>query len=124
MKLSNLFLANAIVAIIFGVGFLLIPDKVLGFYALATNEAGILLTQLYGAALVGYAIITWFARSASAEMQRNLVLSLLVTFAVGTVIIVLAELRGVANGLGWVNVVIFVVFTLGYGYFYFMKPKS
>ncbi len=124
MKLSNLFLVNAIVAVLFALGFLLIPEQVLAFFGMSVSEQGIMVTRLFGAALLGYALITWFAQSFSGEMARNLVLSLLVAFLVGSVVVVLGQLRGLANGLGWIVVAIYVLFTLGYAYFYFLKPKS
>ncbi len=124
MKLGNLFLVNAIVAVLFALGFLLIPEQVLALFAMSVSEQGIVIARLFGAALLGYALITWFARSATGEMARNLVLSLLVAFAVGSVVLVLGQLRGLANGLGWIAVAIYVLFTLGYAYFYFLKPKA
>jgi hypothetical protein len=45
-----------------------------------------------------------------------------VGFAVGLVATVLGQLSGAVNALGWSTVVIYALFTLGYGYFQFMKP--
>jgi len=125
MKLSTVFLVNAIVALLFGLGFLLIPEATLAPYGLTLDEVGINIARLYGAALLGYAVLTWSARnSEESAARRAIVLALFLSTGVGFVVSVVNQLSGLANALGWSTVVLFLLFTLAYGYFQFAQPSS
>ncbi len=43
---------------------------------------------------------------------------------VGLVVTLLAQTEGIVNNLGWSTVVLFLFFTLGFGYFYLTRPES
>jgi hypothetical protein len=45
------------------VGFILMPAQLVSFYNVTLNEGGILISQLFGAALLGFGVLNWFARS-------------------------------------------------------------
>lgn len=62
MKLSTLMMVNAIVGAVFGLGFVFAPGQVTSLYS---PEVGVTLryvAQLFGAALLGFAVLTWVAR--------------------------------------------------------------
>jgi hypothetical protein len=42
---------------------------------------------------------------------------------VGFVVILLGQLAGVANALGWSNVAIYLLLALGFAYVQFMEPR-
>ena len=63
MKLSTLFSINAVVAILFGLAFVLAPGLTLSIYGIPANPALNFRGQLFGAALVGFAVISWSARN-------------------------------------------------------------
>ena len=125
MKLSTLLLINAVVAAVFGVLFVLVPGPVLALYGVTPDQVSTYLAQIYGAELVGYAVLTYLARNAAASPLRNaLVLSLFVGDAIGFVASLLAQLKGFANGLGWSSVLIYLLLAVGFGYAYFAQGRQ
>ncbi len=125
MKLSNLMMVTTIVAGIFGIAFVLASGPLMSMYGATLNPAGTLIAQLFGAALIGYAVVNWFARNAKGdEALRAIVLANFVADTVGFIVSLLGQLSGVVNALGWSTVAIYLLLALGYAYFQFMKPSS
>lgn len=125
MKLSTLLTIAAAVAGIFGLAFVLVTDPLVSLYGITLDKAGTLVAQLFGASLLGFAALNWFARTVTdREAQRAIVLGNLVGDGVGFVMILLGQLAGVANALGWSSVAIYLLLTLGFAYFQFMKPRT
>jgi hypothetical protein len=78
--------------------------------------------QLFGAALIGFAVLTWAARNATdSDAGRAILLALCVGDAIGFVVALVGQLGGVVNTLGWSTVAIYLVLALGFGYFRFGK---
>ncbi len=125
MKLSALMIVNAIVAAVFGIGFVLAPSQVMSLYSSEAGATLDLMCQLFGAALIGFAALSWVARNApDSEARRAIVLAFFVGDLVGCVVALLAQLRGVVNALGWSSVVIYLLLAVGFGYFTFAaKPE-
>jgi len=125
MKLSNLLVFNAILALPFGVGFVLVPGTVWSLYGLAPGPAVNLAGQYFGVELIAVGLLCWFARNVSDSIaQRALILAFLIADVIGLVISLIATLSGMFNAVGWSAVAIYLVLSLGYAYFQFMKPSA
>lgn len=125
MKLNVFFIINAIVALIFGLALALVPAQTLNIYGLTMDEAGLLVARLFGAALLGYAALTWLARTQEEDEARHAIVpALFVTNGIGFIIALIGQLGGLVNMVGWVNVVIYAFFTLVYMYFEFMHRPA
>jgi len=130
MKLSALMVVNAIIAVVFGLGFILAPSQVASFYSpeVGAPEVGSVLrvvAQLFGAALVAFAVLTWVARNArDSEARRAILLALFIGDAVGFVIALIAQFGGAVNALGWLTVAIYLLLAIGFGYFVFMAQPE
>jgi hypothetical protein len=125
MKLSNLLMVAAAIAAVFGVGFVVASGPLLSIYGITLDKAGTLVAQLFGALLIGMAILNWFARNVTDPVARRaVVLGNLAGDVVGFVVILMGQLAGIANALGWSNVAIYLLLTLGFAYFQFMEPRS
>lgn len=125
MKLKHLLVINAVIALVYGISYQLIPEKITLLYGVTTGPGVILNVRLLGAALIGIGLLTWFARNISdSETQRAIILSLLVFCLIGFVITVHGTVTGIMSAVGWTGVGIFLFFTLGYGYFQFKKPAT
>jgi len=125
MKLSGLMIVNAIIAAVFGIGFVLVPDQVISLYSAETGATLDLMCQLFGASLLGFAALTWLARNApDSDARRAIVVALFVGDLVGCVVALLARLGGVVNTLGWSTVGIYLVLAIGFGYFAFAAPRG
>lgn len=125
MKLSTLLTINAVVAGVFGVAFVLVPGQVFSLYGAQGSDALTYMGRLFGAAILGYAVLSWFARDvAESEARRAIVLALFIGYVAGFVLSLIGQLGGVVNALGWSTVAIYLLFTIGFGYFQFMKPMA
>ncbi len=124
MSLRTVFTINAIVAVLFGLAFVLAPAAALSPYGVTTDQAGLNISRLFGAATLGYAVLAWSARNAEdSAARRAIVLALFLGFAIGFFASLAGQLTGVVNALGWSTVAIYLLFALGYGYFQFSAPS-
>lgn len=124
MKLSTLFTINAVLAFVFGLGFVFIPGTLVSYYGVELSEQGLVISQLLGAAFLGFAIITWLVRnSAESDVLRAIVLAFFIENAFGFVISLKGQLAGLTNASGWSTVAIYALFAIGYGYFQFQKEN-
>ena len=125
MKASTMFTINAIVAVIFGVVFVVAPAWTLNLYGITSSDPLNYVGQLFGASLLGFAILTFLARNAPASPTRSaIVLALFVSEAIGFVLSLIAQLKGFANALGWSTVAIYLLLALGFGYVQFMGQEN
>ena len=58
------------------------------------------------------------------EARQAVVFGNLTGDVVGFVVILIGQLAGIANALGWMNVAIYLLLALGFAYVQFMQPRS
>lgn len=122
MKLSTLMVIKAIIVIIFGIGFVVIPAPILSLYGASLDPVGILMTRLFGAAFILLAVMLWQAKSdPGSPALKAIVLGVFSGDTIGFVVALLGQLSGLFNALGWLNVVLYFLLALGFGYFSFKK---
>ena len=122
MTYKNFVTFAAVVAFVFGLGFILMPAQLVSFYNVTLNDAGILIARLFGATLLGYGLLNWFGRDFRDEQARQtLMLANLATDAIGFLFALLGQLGGVSgiNSLGWSTVLIYLVLAAGFAYLRF-----
>jgi len=126
MKLSNWMAAKAIVEVIFGIGFVLMPGTLASMFGMTLDPAGALMAQLFGAAFIFGSMVLWLARfePASEGAVRAIILAVVVSNAIGFVVTFVATLSGVWNVLGWLPVALYLVFGLAFAYFQFGKRAA
>ena len=125
MKLGLLFTLNAVIAAAFGIAFIIVPAQLLEAYGVTLTPGTAVVSRLFGAALVGYGVLTWQVRAAaSSDALRAVVLALFVGDVFGFGLSLQGMLAGATNALGWSTVVIYGLLAAGFGYFAFGKPGS
>ena len=125
MTLKNWMSAKALICVIFGLGFVFIPETVASFYDMSINESGVLMSRFFGQAFILLGVLLWLARNTSEQTtQRAFSISVFIGDIVGFVIALMAQLSGVVNALGWLSVVLYLVLALGFGYFLIVKPST
>jgi hypothetical protein len=125
MKLSTLMVVNAVIAAAFGVCFVVVPGQLMSFYGPEVSPQLEYVARLFGAALLGFAVLTWTARNApDSDTRRAILLALVVGDGVGFVVALIGQIGGVMNALGWSTVVIYLLLAIGFGYFCFAQPKA
>ena len=118
MKLATLLSLTGVLAAAFGLAFLLVPVPVLSLYGVHLEPNGAWLARYLGAALLSFGLLAWFARQATdARALRAIVLGYLAFSASSLVLAVLHALSGLTNALAWSTALIYLLLTLGFGYF-------
>ncbi|MFH1183992.1 MAG: hypothetical protein V1755_02995 [Chloroflexota bacterium] len=126
MKLRSLFALDAIVSVLLALGFLLGPATLLKFFGLSTGKSEVMLAQILGAALVGFAALAWFGREAVDLNGIQGTMAALISFsAIGFVVTLLGVMAQVTRAGGaWVLVALFLLSAAGYAYFQFGGPRE
>ena len=127
MKLKHLFIINAILALAYAFGELLIPKTMFSFYFVTeTPTAEVILTARYfGWGLLAVGLITAFAANAPpSEAKQAIVKALFIAEVVGLIVSLMGTLSGTFTAFGWSAVVIYVFLAAGFGYFWFIKPET
>jgi hypothetical protein len=123
MNVRNLFVLNAVLALAFGLGFLLLPGTMVALYGMEALPSANLLGQLFGVELIAVGLLCWFVRGVSdSAAQRAIMLALLIADVAGLIVVLIGTLSGVMNMVGWSGVAIYFVLAVGYTYFRFIKP--
>ena len=126
MKFNTFLAIAAVLAALYGLGFLLIPAITIGLYGITLDVNGLFVARYLGSAFLGVAVLNWLARGlTSQEALGPIILGDLVISVTGLVVAVWDAFAGAGNALSWVTVIIYLFLTLGFGYFQFMaKPGS
>ena len=125
MKLSTLLVVAAVIGAVFGIAFVVATGPLLSIYGITLDKAGTLVAQLFGSLLIGLATLNWFARNVTdPEARQAIVFGNLAGDVVGFVVILLGQLAGIANALGWSNVAIYLLLALAFAYVQFVQPRS
>lgn len=126
VKLSQLMIIKALITLVFGFGFVLVPKAVMSLYGVTLDPAGAMMAQFVGAAFLLLSIVLWLARNApySEVTLRAFVLAIVIGDTIGFIVALLAQLSGVPNALGWLNVALWLLLALGFGYIRFIKKSA
>lgn len=117
MKVKHILIIDAIVLLVFGVGFLFASVWTMDLFDISLGEDGILMTQLLGAFFLGFAILNWMGRRyAVADDVRPLIFANFIASAVGCVVLLLQKLDGMGNAWTWVPIILYLLFALAFGY--------
>jgi hypothetical protein len=94
----------------------------LSIFGATLSEGGMFTAREYGAALFGNLFLCWFAKDAvESDVRRAIILALFVYDLIGFIVTTFTVLSGVLNPLGWLIALVYLFFTLGFGYF-LVKP--
>jgi hypothetical protein len=123
MPLRTLLLIAAVVEAFFGIQFVFVPDFAVAPMGVVLNPAGLLIARMFGAALIAFAFLFWSVRDAAPGAALTAILrAAAIYYAVSTVPLLLGVLGSLANGLGWVTIVLHILLTAGFYNFGFRKP--
>jgi uncharacterized membrane protein YfcA len=125
MKLRNLFLLNTIVALLFALGFLLMPGVLLDLFGFINNAGAKLLGRFIGVELLVGGLITFFARdSRDSHAQEAIILANLIASVVGFIASLAGVISGAMGVMGWLIVATYLLLSLAFGYFQLVGPRG
>ena len=125
MPLRTLLLIAGVIALVFGLGFLLMPTPLLGLYGVSGDPAIVLMSRFFGAALVQLGLVLYLIRDVGdLRTKRGVVIGSFIGSVAGLVVALTGQFWGLVNQFGWSSVAIYALLTLGYGSFMFGTPES
>lgn len=125
MKLAWLLIANAAISGIFGLIGVVFPGPLFDAFGGRSDVGSQFLVQLFGATLLGEALLRLGMRTvAPGEPRRALTSAAFVEYVIAFAVALMAQLSGVTNAAGWIIVALPAAFALGYGYFRFVAPNK
>jgi len=124
--LRYLFYYSAIINLVFGIAFLLLPQNLGSAYAAPLNDAAIVVGRYFGAALLPLAYLSWVAATApSSALKLALVRVVAASQLLGLIVAILAMSAGTIGAAGGIlNVVLEVTSIVGFGYYGFVNTED
>ena len=125
MNYRIMFLINAFIAILLGLGFLVLPDRILSQFGVDGYAATKLLSQFFGTAMLGLGLLLWFAKDVTeVNLQKGMGIALLVGAAAGLVITVMGTTSGILRANWWMAMILYAILGLANAYLVFLKPRQ
>jgi uncharacterized protein YjeT (DUF2065 family) len=116
--LKTTFLVHFIVALIFGLIYLLIPEVWGNLIKWPTQEPAVY--RLVGAAILGFGTSSWLAYKETAWEKVKIVVQMEIVWTIlGTLVMLWGLIFAGLPAIGWVNAVILGAFAVAFGVFYF-----
>lgn len=115
--MNALFTVTMVIEALFAIGFIIAPGAMLANFGVTLDVTATTFARLFGSALISFPILLWFARkSDQPEFKKGVIYSLFAYYLVSTVPLLIAELKGQMNILGWSVIGIHGVLLLWFGY--------
>lgn len=119
-----LFTIGFIVELLAGLALVAVPERVVSVLALEVGAPAMVVLKLYGSTRLGLAVLLWMGRRARGrDIARVVLLTVFVAGATTSTFLVLAQLEGLMNPLGWGVIDVQALLTVAYG-FYLFKPRT
>jgi hypothetical protein len=124
VKLSYVFIYQAVISLVFGIVALAVPATLGSTYGASLDQTARTLAQYFGAAYISIGLVSWFLRNAPPSTER---LAVVRSLAIGALLSLVPDAVAISNGLvnalGWLNVALAIISTLGFGYYGVMKTR-
>jgi hypothetical protein len=105
---------SSIFAILYGIGFLLLPGPSIAIYGTEPESHLVLVVRYFGSALLAFGVLEWFGKDfRDWEAIRGVLIAVTVLNAVGLLLTVSGLVEGLLNATGWSSVVVNAVFLAG-----------
>ena len=120
IKLGTFLAIAAVIAVLFGIGFVLAPGRIVALYGAVLTPAGEVVGRILGSSLIAIALMFWASREQQgADVLRAVLIAGLVANALDLLIMLHATVSGIVSGLGWASVLMHILLAAGFGYFAF-----
>jgi hypothetical protein len=125
MNYRVILILNAIVVVLFGVFFLILPQTALDQFGTEVYVSTLLVARFLGGALLMSGIFIWFLKDVFDQTtQKSVEIALLGGSVAGFVLSLIGMTSsGVIRTNGWVLLVITVLFGLIYAFLLFLQPQ-
>jgi hypothetical protein len=119
MNLKRLFIINALVLGTSGIFAVVVPVRVCAIYGVDINPEVLMMSQVAGLGSIAVGLVALFARKIRDPLAlRGLTLAFFITHGAGALISIQNTISGLIE-LGWLIVILYSIFTIGYAFFFF-----
>ena len=116
IELKQIFMLNS-VAVLIGLGFMIIPDLLMDMLSLSDAADGPLAMRFFGILLFGIGILTFSIRNEEASsIRKSVILSLFLIYLIQNVFIFIYY--DLTNLMVWSIIFLHTILIVAYGYFY------
>ena len=124
MKLNTLIVIMALLSLIWGAGFILVPTFFWSLYGLALDAGGEYMSRQLGVVFFMLGLTLWLARRGKSPVAlRAMTIGLFSGNALGFVVALIGQFNARISMLGWIGVVSYFLLALGFGY-YLVRPAD
>jgi hypothetical protein len=127
MKLKTLFIINAILALAYAFGDLIIPETIVYIYYVNNTPTPevLLALRFFGWGLLAVGLISVFAvNTPPSEAKQAIVKGIFIADIVGLIVSLMGIFNGTFTTAGWSAAAIYLFLAAGFGYFWFIKPET
>ncbi|MHC1730818.1 MAG: hypothetical protein AB9888_02105 [Bacteroidales bacterium] len=118
-------LVYLIAQVIFVIGFLLSPGLMMDPMGVTLDETSTTFARLLGSLLISIPVLLFFVRkSQSPEFRRAVAYCAFTYLLLSTIILLITQLKGLMNPLGWSIVMIHFTFMVWFGYYLINQTKK
>lgn len=116
--MKTLLLVYLIAEAIFGIGFLFFPGLLMDPLGVALDETSTVFARMFGSLIISIPVLVFLARrSTNSEFRRGVVYSVCVYLIASTIILLITQIKGLMNPMGWSIVFLHFAFLLWFGYY-------
>jgi hypothetical protein len=124
MNYRTLFVINSFVAFLLGAACLVVPTLAINQFGVDEYASTRMVTQFFGTAMLALSLLLWFAKDVTDEaIQRGMGVALLVGAIAGLIVTLIGTIGGTLRANGWLALLAYLLFGLGYAFLVFMKPR-
>lgn len=123
MKLSKtLIIIMAILSLVWGIGFILIPRFFWSLYGIVLDTQGVYLSRQLGTLFFMLGVILWLAKNDQGSIaMQGIITGLFIGNSLGFVLGLIGQLTADISMLGWVGVLSYLLLAIGFGMVRFRK---
>jgi len=125
MKLRKvLIILMAILSLVWGVGFILIPKFFWSLYGIALDLQGVYMSRQLGTLFFMLGLILWLAKEDKGSVALHaIVLGLFIGNTLGFILALIGQLTVEISVMGWIGVLSYLLLATGFGYLV-LKQRS
>ena len=123
MRLFLTVTVTAIGSLLFGLVYLLFPERILSIYNIVLEPSNQWVPRYFGATILGIAAMCWYGRSVKSGIAlRAIIKGIFITTLIGFVVAIFELIKGTGNLLVWSTASIYFLLCIGFGDFVFRTP--
>ena len=114
MNAKTFLTIGAIVAVLFGLAFVLAPTAASSIYGIPADPRTALNAQFFGSALIRIAVVNWSAKDfGDWEAVRGVLIANAIGDAIGGGVNLLGTFQGLLNGMAWTSTLVYALLLVG-----------